>query len=170
MRVRRTAKFAALVLVGVAVVAAVGPFGGTVLDGAEMRNASVDVYVSGSPLESIETGPDGARSCTSVGPPPGTATVDAEAVVYDSQEGRGVSTKRYSLVLGVEGETTSRTVEVTEGFNETASLTGSVVADGLEPGDDVAVNVSIRNNGDTVDSVTRTVTVEEREFRCADID
>jgi len=74
-------------------------------------------------------------------------------------------------------------VVVTVGENTGSSLVDVPVKDGgsrefhrvmsvgndgsVQPGDEVEVTVSISRDGETHDSVTRTVTVKEREFECS---
>lgn len=134
--------------------------------GGEIRNVSVNATVADE--MGIETGPDGTRSCTTVGPPPGTVSVRFNGVVDDRDTDRYATSVTYRVLVEINGERSGKEVTVTDGFSEVVGHVVILENNGIEPGEEVTANVSLLTGGDTVDSVRRTVTVEGRDLRCVE--
>lgn len=167
MNLRRFAGFVALVVGAFVVGSAYFGSPGGVGAGSEIRNLTVEASTSDE--VSVETGPDGARSCTTVGPPPGMMSVRIRALIDDRRSGRYESSTRYRVVAEIAKETTDKTVSVTDGFEEPVTHVTLVPADGVEPDDRLTANVSLVSHGNTVDTATRTVTVDRQKFRCVEV-
>jgi|GEM_PF-4697117 len=151
------------------VVSAVYAFvlGGGGLTGATVENVSADVSLNDEISERAIEG--NSRSCISVGPPPDHFSVTVRGIVDDADSGRYVSSETYDVVTRIGEETAKRETEVIDGY--TTQIRNMMIIpddESVEPGEKATVTVSLEENGNVVDTVNKTVTVEEQNLRCAE--
>jgi hypothetical protein len=111
---------------------------------------------------------EGTRSCVGVGPPPDSVVVNVRATVDDGHDPYAAS-DRYELVVRIGGHAATRTVRVVDGTREEVRRAVTIEDDeSVAPGEEATVAIELREGGTTVDSATRTVTVEGADSRCVD--
>lgn len=139
-----------------------GATGGTIQDVSV--DASLNDEMSEEDLQGIQGG-SGAGAF--VGPPPGQLVVDVEGTLnLNTPEGRYVDSATYQLVVQI-GENTSATeIEaVADGPRQIEKTFFIQDDDSVNPSEKATVTVSLRHEGETLDTVSREVTVKERNMR-----
>ena len=142
-----------------------GATGGSIQDVS--LDASLNDEVSGSMIQ----GEGGAFAGSCAGPPPDHFVVDIEGTLnLNTPEGRYVDSTTYQLVVRV-GENTSATeIEaVADGPKRVRNMLMIRDDESVAPGENATVRVSLKHESETLDSVTREVTVKERNLRCSGI-
>jgi hypothetical protein len=125
-----------------------------------IKDVSVDVVLNDEMSEEAFEGESG--SCLGAGPPPDHFVVTLEGVVNDEYSGRYVSDETYELVTRIGNGTDRRNKTVVDGGSERVNSMVMIPDDeSVDSGQEATVTVSLEHNGDTVDSVERTVTVKE---------
>lgn len=107
-------------------------------------------------------------TCAGVGIPPGHLVVTFEGAVNDASTGLLPATVTYRLTIGLGPHTATRTLNVSDGGYR--RLNSSVVFpddDVFASGDRATVNVSLHDDDNTVDTVTRTTPVTAQNLTCA---
>jgi hypothetical protein len=140
----------------------IGATGGTIQDVSV--DASLNDEVSEEDLQGIQGG-SGAGAF--VGPPPGQLVVDIEGTLnLNTPEGRYVDSATYELVVQI-GENTSVTEleAVADGPKQIQKTFFIQDDESVAPGENATVTVSLKHEGETLDSVSREVFVKERNMQ-----
>lgn len=131
--------------------------------GGNFEDVSLDVALNDEISEDIVE--DGSGSCMGVGPPPDHFTVTLQGTVNDAWSGRYVSSDTYEIVTRIGGETDRSNTTVVDGGSKQIHKTMFIPDDeSVAPGEETTVTVSLEKDGESVDSVQRTVTVKERNM------
>lgn len=142
--------------------------------GGPASNAEIEEASVNATINEVERNYDRFSECdTYTGPTHGGLEVNIHATVNDLQEPEGGSSSAstYQLTVKVDDGRGSTSITVDEGGKEEFSSTVTFEDDeSVEPGDKVMVNLLLSHEGHTLDSVSRTDTVEKREieFSCQD--
>lgn len=111
----------------------------------------------------------GVVTCEFVGAFPGQFSVTIHGKVDDESRYSRSDSYEIAATIGENTDTSMTGVTVEDGGSEDFFKILGVDDNGsTEPGDNVTVTIALEQEGDTVDSVTRTVTVKERELDCED--
>lgn len=139
--------------------------------GGSIQDVSLDVSLNDEMSGSMIQGEGGAFAGSCVGPPPDHFVVDIEGTLgLNTPEGRYVSSATYQLVVGI-GENTSATeIEaVADGQKQVQDMLMIQDDESVAPGENATVTVSLKHDGETLDSVTREVTVKGQNMRCSGV-
>lgn len=138
--------------------------GGT---GAAVEDLSVTVILNDDFSGDI---PQGTPStCTGVGIPPNQLVVTFEGAVNDASSGWIPTSITYELAIRLGPHTATRTLNMSDGgYRRLNSFVMFQDQESFASGDRVTVNVSLRDDGDIVDTVTRTTPVTAQNLTCAE--
>lgn len=167
MDLRRVAGGGLLALLAVVGVWSGGPAFLPGTDGGTIQALSVEEVVLNDELAGdVPTGEGGAGVCAG-GPPPDHFAVELKVTVADTESGRFVDSESYRIVIRIGAHTSAREVTVTDGGRKRIEAFPFVRDDdSVAPGEQVSVTVSLRREGETIESLTRTVPVQGRDPDC----
>lgn len=140
-------------------------FGAT---GGSFQEVSVDASLNDEMSERDLQGIQGGSGAgTFVGPPPDHFVVDIEGTLnLNTPEGRYVDSATYQLMVQIGENTSAAEIEaVADGPMQVQKTFFIRDDESVAPGESATVTVSLKHEGETLDSVSREVVVKERNMR-----
>lgn len=137
--------------------------------GGSIQDVSLDASLNDEMSGSMIQGEGGAFAGSCAGPPPDHFVVDIEGTLdLNTPEGRYVDSTTYELVVGIGENTGKKEVNaVADGPKQVRDMLMIQDDESVAPGEQTTVTVSLKQDGERLDSVTREVTVEEQNMRCS---
>lgn len=133
-----------------------------------IESLSLDLALNDKFADDYPNAGNGTVTCTSVGPPADTVRVRLEATVVDNGDG-GSEPARYVVAVRVGEREGTTDIRVPSGGRETVRRLLLIEDDEtVAAGKPATVSVTLRREGETDDSTTRTVPVTARNQRCVD--